>query len=244
MKQNKYDDKRFFEKYSVLDRSKRGLEGAAEWGTLRKMLPEMKAKRILDLGCGFGWHCRYAVENGAEKALGIDISANMIKEAKSMTQSEKISYICLPVEDISFDGKSFDIVISSLVFHYVGSFENICKKIHSWLTAGGDFVFSVEHPVFTAHGSQDWHYDKKQKRMHWPVDNYFSEGKRDTVFLGEQVEKYHKTFSTYINTLIQSGFEITAIEEPRPDKQLLKENPETADELRRPGMLIVAARKK
>lgn len=244
MKQNKFDDKKFFDKYSVLDRSKKGLEGAAEWETLKKMLPDFQGKRVLDLGCGFGWHCRYAVENGAASALGIDISDNMVREAKKMTNSEKITYICLPVEEISFDADSFDIVLSSLVFHYVEPFENICKKVRSWLSKDGVFVFSVEHPVFTAHGIQDWHYDGKKRRMHWPVDNYFSEGKRNAVFLGEEVEKYHKTLSTYINTLIKSGFEILEIEEPKPDKKALLNIPEMKDEMRRPMMLLVSAKKK
>lgn len=54
MKENKYDDKIFFEKYSQMDRSKKGLAGAGEWHELKKMLPDFKEKRVLDLGCGFG----------------------------------------------------------------------------------------------------------------------------------------------------------------------------------------------
>lgn len=53
---NKYDDAVFFEKYSALSRSVEGLAGAGEWETLKSMLPEFNGKRVLDLGCGFGWH--------------------------------------------------------------------------------------------------------------------------------------------------------------------------------------------
>lgn len=59
MKENKYDDKSFFDKYSQMDRSVKGLAGAGEWHTLKKMLPSFEGKRVLDLGCGFGWHCAY-----------------------------------------------------------------------------------------------------------------------------------------------------------------------------------------
>ena len=87
MKENKYDDIVFFEKYSDMDRSKKGLEGAGEWHELKKLLPDFHGKRVLDLGCGFGWHCRYALEQGAISAVGIDISQRMLEDAKSKTKS-------------------------------------------------------------------------------------------------------------------------------------------------------------
>ena len=61
MKENKYDDPRFFEQYSQMTRSRQGLQGAGEWRELQKLLPDFSGKRVLDLGCGYGWHCRYAV---------------------------------------------------------------------------------------------------------------------------------------------------------------------------------------
>lgn len=72
MKENKYDDPTFFGKYSRMPRSKEGLAAAGEWHVLRRMLPSFEGKRVLDLGCGFGWHCRYAVEQGAASVVGVD----------------------------------------------------------------------------------------------------------------------------------------------------------------------------
>lgn len=69
MKENKYDDKHFFEQYSQMPRSKEGLKAAGEWHELKKMLPDFNQKTVLDLGCGFGWHCIYAAEHGAKKYL-------------------------------------------------------------------------------------------------------------------------------------------------------------------------------
>lgn len=74
MKENKYDDNIFFQKYSQMSRSQQGLAGAGEWETLRKLLPDFKDKRVLDLGCGYGWHCIYAMEHGASSVVGVDIS--------------------------------------------------------------------------------------------------------------------------------------------------------------------------
>lgn len=82
MKENKYDNEQFFEKYSNMDRSKKGLEGAGEWYVMQKILPNFKNKKVLDLGCGYGWHCKYAIEKGADYVLGTDISQNMLNIAK------------------------------------------------------------------------------------------------------------------------------------------------------------------
>lgn len=244
MKENKYDDEIFFEKYSQMDRSKKGLAGAGEWHELKKMLPDFKGKKVLDLGCGFGWHCIYAMEQGADSAVGIDISSKMLEEAKKKTKFSNVEYIQMPIEDINFEADSFDVVISSLAFHYVKSFENICKKVNNCLVKGGEFIFSAEHPVFTAQGREDWYYDESGNILHWPVDSYYLEGKRESVFLGEKVVKYHKTLTTYLNTLLKTGFEITGIVEAQPSEEMLKIIPEMKDELRRPMMLLVSAKKK
>jgi SAM-dependent methyltransferase len=243
MKQNKYDDSAFFDKYSQMDRSKKGLEGAGEWETLKRLLPDFHGKRVLDLGCGYGWHCVYALEHGAASTVGVDISEKMLAVAKEKTVFGHAEYRHIPIEDIDFPESSFDVVISSLALHYVTSFEDVAKKVHSFLASDGVFIFSVEHPVFTAQGPQDWHYDSEGNILHFPVDNYFYEGKRKAVFLGEEVVKYHRTLTTYLNGLLRSGFNIAAVEEPMPSKHLLDTVPGMKDELRRPMMLIVSARK-
>lgn len=244
MKENKYDDNNFFSQYSKMTRSVEGLKGAGEWHILQKMLPDFTGKRVLDLGCGFGWHCIYAVEHGATFITGIDISEKMLEEARKRNSSPLIEYKCMAIEDYDFQPNMFDIVISSLTFHYLESFDNICRKINTTLTLGGSFVFSVEHPIFTAYGNQDWYYDQAGNRIHWPVDRYFTEGRRTAVFLGEEITKYHKTLTTYINGLIQNGFEICELIEPQPDPTMLESIPGMKDELRRPMMLLISARKK
>lgn len=243
MKQNKYDDKVFFEKYSQMERSKKGLQGAGEWETLRTLFPDFKSKDVLDLGCGYGWHCQYAVEQGATSVIGVDISEKMLQVARNKTD-EKIQYLHLPIEDVNFENSTFDVVISSLTLHYIQSFEPIVKKVFSLLRTGGDFVFSVEHPVFTSCDRQDWIYDDNKEILHFPVDNYFYEGQRSSNFLGENVVKYHRTLTTYINDLLNGGFEITGVVEPKPSRNLLETVEGMKDELRRPMMLIISARKK
>lgn len=178
MKENKYDDPLFFEKYSQMDRSKKGLDGAGEWKTLENMLPDFQGKKVLDLGCGYGWHCEYAADHGAAEVTGVDISEKMLEEARKSHKKGNTTYICCPIEDIDFEEASFDIILSSLAFHYIENYEEIVDKIHKLLKPGGYLVFSAEHPVFTAEGSQDWYYDENGKILHFPVDNYYYEGKK------------------------------------------------------------------
>lgn len=243
MKQNKYDDENFFSAYEKMPRSINGLEGAGEWHVLKALLPNLRDKSILDLGCGFGWHCRYAREQQASAVIGVDISEKMLQKAREKTDDPLISYIRMPIEDINFSDEQFDVVISSLAFHYVESFGVICKKVFKCLKPGGSFVFSVEHPIFTSRDEQDWYYDEKGNRLHWAVDNYQSEGVRETTFLTENVIKYHRTFSTYLNDLIDAGFMIKVVKEPEPSEEMLESIPEMKDELRRPMFLIISAQK-
>ena len=242
MKENKYDDSVFFEKYAQMSRSVQGLDGAGEWYALKQLLPDFNGRRVLDLGCGYGWHCMYAVQNGAASVLGIDISEKMLETAQCKNADPRITYCRAAMEDLNFEKESFDIVISSLAFHYVKDFKALVKNICRWLTPGGQFVFSAEHPVFTAQGSQDWYYDNDGNILHFPVDNYYYEGKREAVFLGEKVTKYHRTLTTYIDTLLRCGFTLKRLVEPAPPENML-DLPGMKDEMRRPMMLLVAAQK-
>ena len=243
MKENKYDNEQFFEKYGMMERSKKGLEGAGEWHELKKILPDFKDKTVLDLGCGYGWHCAYAIEQGANYVLGVDISKKMLEVARRKNDDVKIEYRCQEMEDLDFSENKFDIIISSLAFHYVKDFEGLVEKIAVWLKEKGEFVFSVEHPVFTSYGSQDWYFDENGNILHFPVDNYYYEGKREAVFLGEKVIKYHRTLTTYLNCLLSKGFELKHVIEPQPSPEMI-ELPGMKDEMRRPMMLLVSAKKK
>lgn len=242
MKENKYDDADFFAAYSRFPRSVEGLRAAGEWHALQKMLPDFNGKRVLDIGCGFGWHCIYAAEQGAATVLGVDLSEKMLAVAREKTAFTCVQYRRAAMEDLEFPENTFDVVLSSLAFHYTPDFDAICQRVRRWLAPGGDFVFSVEHPVFTAQGTQDWH-DEDGEHRHWPVDRYFDEGRRDAIFLGQQVTKYHKTLTTYIGAVLRAGLTLTALVEPQPATELLDAVPGMRDELRRPMMLLVAAHK-
>lgn len=243
MKENKYDDPVFFAKYGQMSRSVQGLSGAGEWRTLKEVLPDFSGQKVLDLGCGYGWHCAYAAAEGASYVLGTDISGKMLEIAREKNSAGVIQYRQAAMEDLEFPDESFDVIFSSLAFHYVKDFGALAGKIYRWLATGGKFVFSVEHPVFTAMGSQDWYYNDEGEIMHFPVDNYYYEGDRDVIFLGEHVTKYHRTLTTYLETLLKLGFCLEHVKEPEPPEDMM-DIPGMKNEMRRPMMLIVAAGKK
>lgn len=241
MKQNKYDNPAFFAAYSQIPRSIGGLNEAMEWPVFRGLLPDLSGKRILDLGCGFGWHCRYARQQNAESVVGVDLSANMLAQARAAGDDPGIEYQRSAIEEIDFPDDAFDVVLSSLALHYVEHFALVCRQVYRCLAGGGAFVFSVEHPMFTARAAQEWHYGDAGVRLHWPVDDYQQEGQRRTQWLSDDVVKYHRTTATYLNTLMSAGFCLTQLAEPGPSPEMLAAHPDWSDELRRPIFLLIAA---
>ncbi len=237
---NVYDNEQFFNKYSQMERSKEGLNGAADWPTLKRLLPDFNNISVLDIGCGYGWHTAYASTHGARKVVGIDSSSKMLEVAKQKSKNLNIDYHLGELSDINFNDQQFDLVLSSLVIHYIEDYEQLVKDVHTLLDKDGLFIFNVEHPTFTANGSQDWHYNEDGTIMHFPVDNYYVEGARNAIFLGESMRKYHRTLTTYVMTLLNNGFQIEALVEAHPNEDIIHLMP---DERRRPMMLMIKARK-
>jgi SAM-dependent methyltransferase len=150
MTQNIYDNSGFFQGYSQLPRSMHGLDGAPEWPTLRNLLPDLRGLRVLDLGCGFGWFCRFARTQGAASVLGVDVSERMLARAEAETNDSGISYLRADLEQLDLAAGRFDCAYSSLALHYVENLAGLLARTHQALVEGAAFVFSVEHPIYTA----------------------------------------------------------------------------------------------
>lgn len=230
---NLYDEPAFFEAYAQMSRSNRGLEGAGEWHQLKKLFPDAAGMDVLDLGCGYGWHCKYAADTGAKRVLGIDESERMIEEAMRRNADAKITYCRCSLQDYEYPREAFDLVISNLVLHYVENLDAVYERIHNTLRSGGIFLMNIEHPTFTAGVNQQFAKDGT-----WPVDQYYVPGPRETQFLGHTVVKYHHTLTQILGGLMKTGFEIQAVEEAMPPEAWREAMPE---EMRRPMMLLVKA---
>jgi SAM-dependent methyltransferase len=241
MKQNIYDDPRFFEGCSQLRRHESGLNMAVDQPAMRSLIPPLANKRVLDLGCGFGKMCRYAIDEGAASVVGVDISTRMLAKAREDTADSRISYIQSALEDLNFAPASFDVVVSSLALHYVERFDSVCANVKSWLVDGGAFVFSVEHPMVTAFPVGRY-LDEKGEGQHWPIDNYKIEGIRHTQWFTDDVIKYHRSVESYVNRLIDNGFMIMRLLEPEAAEDEIRKRPELREESRRPTFMLIAAR--
>jgi SAM-dependent methyltransferase len=239
--QNIYDRPDFFAGYGRLGRSVEGLAGAAEWPALRAMLPDMHGLKVVDLGCGFGWFCRWARQHGAAQVLGLDLSENMLARARATTSDSSIIYERADLDQLDLPAARFDLAYSSLALHYIEDAGRLFGTMRRALVADGDFIFSTEHPIYMAPSHPAWSIAPDGRRT-WPLDRYFVEGPRTTDWLAKGVLKHHRTIGTTLNLLIQSGFMIRRVEEFCPTAEQIAVRPELAEERERPTFLLVAAR--
>jgi SAM-dependent methyltransferase len=242
MTQNIYDDPEFFDRYSRLPRSIEGLDGAPEWPILRALIPDIQDRAVIDLGCGYGWFCRWAREQGAARVLGVDISDKMLGRARATTTDAAISYVQADMERLDLPTASADLVYSSLALHYVIDIAGLLAVVHRALVAGGCLIFSVEHPIFTAPTLPGWSVDAQGRKI-WPIDGYLTEGLRRTHWLTKGVIKQHRTLASYVNLLLQLRFVLAHVDEWGPTDDQIAARPCLADERQRPPFLIIAARK-
>src|ERR1044072_9050269 len=115
MAQNIYDNAEFFAGYSQLRRSREGLDGMPEWASLKAMLPDLTGLRVVDLGCGFGWFCRWARGGGAASGAGppsvlaLEGSENRRGRARETTRAPAISYRQADPETVDLPPAAFDL---------------------------------------------------------------------------------------------------------------------------------------
>ena len=243
-KQNIFDDPTFFDGYKKIRENGANANILFEIPALFSMMPELSGKRVLDLGCGFGEHCRMFVERGASSVVGIDISDRMLEVARKENSHPKITYLRMPIEDVGELRGSFDVVVSSLAFHYVEDFAGVVKKIYNLLDRDGVFIFSQEHPFVTSHtdGSR-WTKNEKGEKLHSNLSNYGIEGERNTSWFIDGVKIYHRTFSTIVNELIRQGFTVMEMTEPVPTPEIAEKYPEHNDLFHKPDFLFIRAEK-
>ena len=198
------------------------------------LLPELKNKKALDIGCAGGWYTKYLLDNGAD-VTAVDVNINMVEAAKRRIQNK-----CPVIQgDINqgFDfipDESMDIALASLVLHYIKNLDNAFAEINRTLKLNGELIFSVHHPLM--------------EFIFFERDNYMAiELLDDEWTMGEEkitLQFYRRPLSKLLQPLIDKGFYIEKILEPEPTEEFKEKVPEAYERLlKRPNFLFVKARK-
>ncbi|HEX2034847.1 MAG TPA: methyltransferase domain-containing protein, partial [Chloroflexota bacterium] len=242
--QNIYDDPQFFAGYSGLERFGPGWERAVEQPDFLRLLPDVAGSRVLDLGCGTGHLAFHLAEAGAAEVVALDVSERMLSLAQAERAHPRVTYRLESMEGAVFPAERFELVVSSLAFHYVHDYHELVGRIARWLVPGGVLVFSTEHPIFTARALTDgWVVDESGARLAWALDRYAEEGPRLRHWFVPGVVRYHRTVATLLNGLLDAGLALERVVEPVPGEAWLRDRPQDVDERRRPIFILFRARK-
>ncbi len=242
--QNIYDNQDFFDGYKKLRGNPSAANDVVEKPALFSLAPDLHNKSVLDIGCGYGENCIQFLKLGAIEVMGLDISEKMLEIAKNENASPDILYINKSMTDLNEITEKFDVVFSSLAVHYIKDFDKLVKDIYNLLNQGGYFIFSQEHPLTTALLTQDyWTQNSDNERIHYNLTTYALEGERKVTWFVDGVIKYHRTISSIINSLSNSGFIIEQMLEPIPNTDIMKQYPSYRDYIHKPDFLLIKVRK-
>ncbi|GIP63170.1 class I SAM-dependent methyltransferase [Virgibacillus pantothenticus] len=212
--------------------------------TLFSLMGTVEHKKVLDAGCGEGYFSRLLAKSDAI-VTAVDYSQKMIELAKHRTPDEfSIKYYQGNCEDLHFLVDSrFDIIVSNMVMQDLENVEKAFREMYRLLVDGGTFVFSILHPCFVTPES-GWVKDDYGNKLHWKVDQYFYEGVYEQRFGDEEkVLLFHRTLTTYINTLLTIGFRLEKIMEPKPTQAMLKKYPSFEEDFRCADFVVFKLKK-
>jgi SAM-dependent methyltransferase len=202
-----------------------------------EFIGEVSSKIVLDAGCGEGYNTRILARRGA-KMTGIDISTRMIELARREEKRDPagIRYEVASFTNLSmFADSTFDIAVSFMALMDGPDFPSAVGELYRVLKPGGALAFSLTHPCFITKGLA-WIRDDSGRETGLTVAHYFDnqawverwkfarvpESPEVAPFA---VPRFDRTLAHYINSLIDSGFALARIEEPRPSAQACEEHP-------------------
>jgi SAM-dependent methyltransferase len=202
-----------------------------------RFMGDLSGQRVLDAGCGEGRNTRLLALRGA-RLTGIDISKNMIRLARQKERAEPlgIRYETGSFADLSrFDRGAFDTVVSFMALMDGAHYDQAAAQIYRVLKPGGRLIFSITHPCFVTKGN-GWLEDENGEPAKLTVADYFIQkpwlekwcfSKSPAPDMGRpfQVPRFPRTLSDYLNPLMENGFRLVRLEEPRPGESLCKEYP-------------------
>jgi ubiquinone/menaquinone biosynthesis C-methylase UbiE len=218
------------------------------------MLPNVSSMSGLDIGCGEGHNTRLIAGRGA-RVTAFDISKTFINHAVQAEKEEPfgINYMIASAVELPFPDSSFDFATATMSLMDIPEHDEAIREIHRVLRPGGFLQFSITHPCFQTPGWK-WVLDEKGKRAAMECRDYF-DPPRDEIeewIFGSAMHQglrefripvFRRTLSSWMNLLIDSGFMIERMDEPRADKETINRCPYVADTRIIAYFLIILCRK-
>ncbi|MFD1204569.1 class I SAM-dependent methyltransferase [Sporosarcina contaminans] len=172
------------------------------------LLGDVAGLKVLDIGCGSGHSLQYMDSHDAAELWGVDLSKTQIETAKELLKNSKapVHLFESPMEENpDLPLAYFDIAYSIYALGWTTDLRQTLTNVHNYLKPGGIFVFSWEHPLHSRAilMGEDFHFNK----------SYHKEGAYDHEAWHAPAIMQQFKVSTYINTLIECGFEIEKVVE-------------------------------
>lgn len=176
---------------------------------------QVAGKRICDLACGQGRVARHLAERGAH-IVGVDLSAGLLAIARRYEQANPrgIEYVQADAQKLDEQVLGhFDGVVCVLALMDIPELTPTLQSVARILQPGGWFVFSILHPCF--HTSQSGESETPEGVVR-TIGKYFVEGYWHSETRSGppgKIGAYHRTLSTYINTLTAAGLQLVHLSE-------------------------------
>lgn len=225
-----------------------------------KRIGSVRGLRILDLGCGEGYHCRLLARRGA-KVTGVDATPGMIARAREEEQRQPLGVRYRTVDAARLQGIGrgrFDIVVAFMALMDVDEWRGAILEAARVLRPGGRFVFSVPHPCFdtvfrrgrmVSGWVREGGRPHKGRALYFRVDDYFPTRPYSNLWLLRGTTTrfrgvgWHITLSDLVNALVDAGLVIRHIDEPQPTLAGMRKCPQLRKVKRVPQSIVVDAMK-
>ncbi|MBI2761091.1 MAG: class I SAM-dependent methyltransferase [Chloroflexi bacterium] len=210
--------------------------------TVQSLLGDVTAQEVCDLGCGQGRIARYLAGRGA-RVTGIDLSGRMLDLARRREQAEPRGIIYRQDDAHALTGEAdsaFDGVLCYMALMDIPDLRQTLRTVSRVLRPDGWFVFSILHPCYNPPPSGELSTPTGWVRT---VSGYWDEGYwRSSTRTGPpgKVGSYHRTLGSYVNELIDAGFTIECVLEPKATGRAAEARSVWAEV---PAYLVVRCRK-
>lgn len=167
---------------------------------------DVRAKRVLELGCAAGLLTEQLVQRGAD-VLALDREPRLVAHATERLGDRarfQVADLEQPLDGVPTG--SVDVVVASLVLHYIEDWGPLLAELHRCLRPNGALVFSVHHPITGWNRSDRTDYH----RIELVSETWNWDG--ETVI----AQMYRRPLSDIFGQLRRAGFLVDTVDEPHP----------------------------